>query len=211
MYVYVMCGYIALILFRTQQNANEANLYEQSLRAKVLEQLSASYIPGMYSRIYCILIHSISSMSMPRTPVRLGSTRTDVRIALGENTREPSEQCSFIDGLSWGMMVVMCGPPFHSFSSVRMVQSGKSLTLRYALRRLKQKYNPKGQSFIEIYLNGYLQLDDTLAMRWSLMMQLFGWFISTDIVADAFWNCLVRSERFVDKSVWKMTWNYPRA
>lgn len=43
--------------------------------------------------------------------------------------------------------------------------SGKTLTLRYVLRELKKKYNPVGKGFVEVYLNGFIQTDDTLAMR----------------------------------------------
>lgn len=43
--------------------------------------------------------------------------------------------------------------------------SGKSLALNYALRALKKQFVAKGQSFGEVYLNGFLQNDDTLAMR----------------------------------------------
>lgn len=43
--------------------------------------------------------------------------------------------------------------------------SGKTLALRRVLRDLKRELNPLGQSFVEIYLNGAMQTDDTLAMR----------------------------------------------
>lgn len=42
---------------------------------------------------------------------------------------------------------------------------GKSLLLRHVLRNLKLELNPLGYSFVEVYLNGFVQTDDTLAMR----------------------------------------------
>jgi len=45
------------------------------------------------------------------------------------------------------------------------LQAGKTLVLRHVLKRLKQQLTPLGRSFVEIYLHGAQQTDDTLAIR----------------------------------------------